>query len=78
MLQKPKRPIRRESRYADPRGVQLEHDLDTRLVAEADRSHRSISAVAREAIQRGLPLVRRARKNRERQAARFVARDGES
>lgn len=78
MLQKPRRPVRRETRYALPRGIPLDHDLDDRLVAEADQSHRSIAAVVRDAIGRGLPLVRRARLKRERQAARFAAEDQRS
>ena len=72
MLQRLRRRPIREPRFAPPRGVPLEHDLDERLVAEADQSHRSVAAVARDAIARGLPLVRRARLKRERLAARLA------
>ena len=73
MLQRLRRRPIREPRFAPPRGVPLEHDLDERLVAEADQSHRSVAAVARDAIARGLPLVRRARLKRERREAALVA-----
>lgn len=60
--------LHREKRYSTPRSAPLEYELDARLLAEASESSRSVAAVMRDAIARGLPLVRKLRLQRQRRA----------
>ena len=76
MMHRPKRTIRREQRYAAPRGVPFEPDVDAPLIAEADDSHRSVAAVTRDCLRRGLPLVQDAKRKRERNARAATRTDG--
>lgn len=64
---------RREVRY-QARNVTLTPVQWADMEAEADAAGVSVSAVARDAIGRGLALVRDARRKRERNAARQAAR----
>ena len=65
-----RRGYKRETHYPAKRNVMLPADMDAALVAEADAAGRSVSSVLRDAITRGLPLVRdsgrKARRTRER------------
>lgn len=61
----------RETHYPARRNLLLAADTDSALVREADAAGVSVSVVLRDAITRGLPLVRDARrKRRTRKAAK--------
>ena len=58
---------RREARYSTQVRVMLAADMAAALAAEADAADLSVSAVIRDALARGLPLVKDARrKQRQR------------
>ena len=63
----PKRSYRRETRYGRQLRVTVEPATVAALEAEADAAGLSVSAVIRDALARGLPLVKDARrKQRQR------------
>lgn len=66
----------RETRYPEGLRVPVETAMKEALDAEADAAETSLSAVVRDAIARGLPLVRDARRKKARQSARQSARHG--
>ena len=55
---------RRETRYSAQLRVTVEPATAAALEAEADVTHTSVSAVIRDALARGLPLARDARRKR--------------
>ena len=62
---------RREARYSTQIRVMLASDMAASIEAEADAADLSVSAVIRDALARGLPLVKDARrKQRQRDRAR--------
>lgn len=61
---------RRETIYPAKLNFSLPADLREAIDAEADATGRSASAVARDALARGLPLVRDAARKRRRQPGR--------
>ena len=66
------RRYRRESRYSTQLRVTVEPKTAAALEAEADAAGLSVSAVIRDAVARGLPLVkdaRRKQRHRDRNAA---------
>ena len=69
-----KRPYRREIRYPDGLRIGLTTAMREALEAEAEAADTSAAAVARDALERGLPLVRDARRKRARSNARSIAR----
>ena len=60
----PQRRYRRESRYSAQLRVTVEPATAAALAAEADAAGVSVSAVIRDAVARGLPLVKDARRKR--------------
>ena len=58
------RRYRRESRYSAQLRVTVEPATAAALVADADAAQTSVSAVIRDALARGLPLARDARRKR--------------
>ena len=58
------RRYRREARYSKQLRVTVEPKTAAALEAEADVTHTSVSAVIRDALARGLPLARDARRKR--------------
>ena len=58
------RRYRREARYSKQLRVTVEPATAVALEAEADATHTSVSAVIRDALARGLPLMRDARRKR--------------
>ena len=64
------RPYRREQRYPERLAVNVDADLRAAIDSEAEAGDTSVAAVLRDAVRRGLPLVRDARRKRRRQAAR--------
>ena len=71
------RRYRRESRYSTQLRVTVEPKTAAALEAEADATHTSVSAVIRDAVARGLPLVKDARR-KQRQRDRHAAGAGEA
>ena len=63
------RRYRRESRYSAQLRVTVQPATAAALEAEADAAGVSVSAVIRDAVARGLPLVKDARRKRDRHAA---------
>ena len=55
------RRYRREARYSKQLRVTVEPATAAALAADADAAHTSVSAVIRDALARGLPLMRDAR-----------------
>ena len=64
------RPYRREQHYPERLAVNVDADLRAAIEDEAEADDTSAAAVIRDALRRGLPLVRDARRKRRRQAAR--------
>ena len=62
----PQRRYRRESRYSAQLRVTVEPATAAALAADADAAQTSVSAVIRDALARGLPLARDARRKRRR------------
>ena len=60
------RRYRREARYSKQLRVTVEPATAAALEAEADAAQTSVSAVIRDALARGLPLAREARRKRQR------------
>ena len=60
------RRYRREARYSTQLRVTVEPATAAALEAEADAAGLSVSAVIRDAVARGLPLVKDARRKRRR------------
>ena len=60
------RRYRREARYSAQLRVTVEPATAAALAAEADAAQTSVSAVIRDALARGLPLARDARRKRRR------------
>ena len=58
------RRYRRETRYSKQLRVTVEPATAAALEAEADATQTSVSAVIRDAVARGLPLIRDARRKR--------------
>ena len=58
------RRYRREARYSTQLRVTVEPAMAAALEAEADAAGLSVSAVIRDAVARGLPLVKDARRKR--------------
>ena len=73
----PKRSYRRETRYGRQLRVTVEPAQAAALEAEADAAGLSVSAVIRDAVARGLPLVKDARR-KQRQRDRHAAGAGEA
>ena len=73
----PKRRYRRETRYGRQLRVTVEPATAAALEAEADAAGLSVSAVIRDALARGLPLVKNARRKR-RSHARNAGGAGEA
>ena len=69
---KPRR-HRRPSAYPVRFRFNMTAELNESILAEADAENTSAADVARDAIARGLPLMRDARRKRERSRARNVA-----
>ena len=68
---------RREARYSAQLRVTVEPATAAALAAEADAADLSVSAVIRDAVARGLPLVKDARR-KQRQRDRRAAGAGEA
>ena len=73
----PKRSYRRETMYGRQLRVTVEPGQAAALEAEADAAGLSVSAVIRDALGRGLPLARDARR-KQRQRDRHAAGAGEA
>ena len=58
------RRYRREARYSKQLRVTVEPETAAALEADADATQTSVSAVIRDAVSRGLPLIRDARRKR--------------
>ena len=71
------RRYRREARYSKQLRVTVEPATAAALEAEADVTQTSVSAVIRDALARGLPLARDARRKR-RSGPRNAAGAGEA
>ena len=71
------RRYRREARYSKQLRVTVEPATAAALEAEADVTHTSVSAVIRDALARGLPLVKDARR-KQRQRDRNADGAGEA
>ena len=71
------RRYRRETRYSAQLRVTVEPATAAALAAEADAAGVSVSAVIRDAVARGLPLVKDARR-KQRQRDRRAAGAGEA
>ena len=71
----PKRSYRRETRYGRQLRVTVEPPQAAALEAEADAAGLSVSAVIRDSLARGLPLVKDARR-KQRQRDRTPTRTG--
>ena len=71
------RRYRREARYSAQLRVTVQPATAAALEAEADAAGLSVSAVIRDAVARGLPLVKDARRKR-RSLARNAAGAGEA
>ena len=69
------RRYRREARYSAQLRVTVEPATAAALEAEADAAGLSVSAVIRDAVARGLPLVKDARR-KQRQRDRTPTRTG--
>ena len=63
-----RRPRRVESRYTAALTLAIEPEMKAAIEAEADAAELPVSGVTRDAIARGLPLVRDARRKRTRQS----------
>ena len=72
-----KRSYRRETRYGRQLRVTVEPATAAALEAESDAAGLSVSAVIRDSLARGLPLVKDARRKR-RSLARNAAGAGEA
>ena len=72
-----KRRYRREKRYGRQLRVMVELAQAAALEEEADAAGVSVSAVIRDAVARGLPLVKDARR-KQRQRDRHAAGAGEA
>ena len=70
------RRYRREARYSAQLRVTVEPAMAAALEAEADVTHTSVSAVIRDALARGLPLARDARRKRRSGPRNAGARRG--
>ena len=68
---------RREARYSAQLRVTVEPATAAALAAEADAADLSVSAVIRDALARGLPLVKDARR-KQRHRDRHAAGAGEA
>ena len=66
-IQHPERKLkyRRETRFAPGRTIPFLPEVDAALVAEADAAETSVAAIVREAVERGLRLVRDSRRKRK-------------
>ena len=71
------RRYRREARYSKQLRVTVEPARAAALEADADATHTSVSAVIRDALARGLPLMRDARRKR-RSGPRTAGGSGEA
>ena len=71
------RRYRREARYSKQLRVTVQPATAAALESEADATQTSVSAVIRDAVARGLPLVKDARR-KQRQRGRHAAGAGEA
>ena len=67
------RRYRRERRYSEQLRVTVEPATVAALKADAEESGLSVSAVIRDALARGLPLARDARRKRRQRAQKGTA-----
>ena len=65
-----RRRYRRETRFAPSRSINFDPSADAALVAAADADDTSVAAVVRACVDRGLPLLRDARRKRKRSRGR--------
>lgn len=65
-----RRPYRRAKRYSVPLRIDMTPEMRDAIEAEADAAETSLADTMRDAIARGLPLLRDARRKRARSARR--------
>ena len=71
--QEGRRPYRRAKRYSVPLRIDITPDMRDAITVEADAAQTSLAETMRDAIARGLPLLRDARRKRSRSLTRTAA-----